>query len=93
MEYERDSKSVTYKRNHVKFMCTNDEEARLIKELRATGLVVDVKCRPWITTNIGEPLKKANIKTAGKQTSKVIIIKAITASYSSSCVCADESQV
>ena len=42
MEDER--KSVIYKRNHVTFTCTNDEETRLMKELKATGLVVCIKC-------------------------------------------------
>ena len=42
MEDER--KSVVYKHNHVTFTCTSDEEARLLKELKATGLVVDIKC-------------------------------------------------
>ena len=62
---ENDRKSVVYKRNHVTFKCTNDEEARLMKELKATGLVVDIKCDQWSMRDTNE-----SHMVNGKQTHK-----------------------
>ena len=39
----RHTKSITYKRSHVEFTCTDDQKERLESELKATGLVVEVK--------------------------------------------------
>ena len=39
----RRTKLIAYKRSHVEFTCTDDRKERLESELKATGLVVDVK--------------------------------------------------
>ena len=43
MDSDQHNKAIECKRSHVEFTCTEEQKKRLERELKATGVVVDIK--------------------------------------------------
>ena len=70
MSLESVSRNVQYVHNHIRFVTTNELEGKVVSELYATGLVMDVK-----TFVLDDHYKVPDVKTTESHTHEHIAIK------------------